>query len=110
MASVTIPAAHDGRQAFEETVLLDGVNFTLQFSWNNQRNFWTLTLLNSSGDVLVIKKIVADTPLLARYIAMDGFPTGDIIPIDTSKLGLDPGLFDLDDRVQLLYYSASDFL
>lgn len=110
MASVIIPASRNGSQRFGFVCQLDGINFRFDFDWNWVRSFWSFILSDSIGNLLITRRIVADSPMISKFIGVEGFPFGDIIAIDTSGKGQDPGLNDLNDRVQLLYLSVKDIV
>lgn len=110
MASTLLPLKNDGTQRFSFSIPLNNVLFQFEFGWNSIGSFWVMILSDSSGDILASRKIVIGTPLLFRYSADDRFPTGDIIALDTSNLDLDPGLFDLGNRVQILFSSVEDLI
>lgn len=84
--------------------------FGFEFAWNSQGKFWIMILSDAGGDILAVRKLVIGMPLLFRYSADFRFPTGDIIVLDTSNQDLDPGLFDLGNRVQLLFSSVEDLI
>lgn len=110
MASKFLPLKNDGTQRFSFTVSLNQVVFGFEFAWNSIGNFWTMILSDSSGDILVARKVVLGMPLLFRYASDDRFPTGDLIVLDTSGQDLDPGLYDLSSRVQVLFSSVEDLI
>lgn len=91
---------------FDLQTLLDGVTYTLAFRWNIRAAAWFMDILNEDGDTVIVAgiKIVVDFPL--NLYRADREPPGILIAQDTLGSGVDPGLGELGDRVQLKYVSA----
>lgn len=91
---------------FQQTVVLDGVEYGLVFRWNTRSHYWFMTVLDADGTVLAAgRKIVADRPLLQRD-TNPALPPGDLWCVTTT--GADPGLRDLGESAALLYVEAED--
>lgn len=98
----TIPIS-SATSNYTQRASLDGVDFEFRFLWNDRDRRWYLDLANSSGELLASgRKIVANRPMHTREVSED-LPAGYLVFIDLGDEGIDPGLFDLDDRVLLLY-------
>src|SRR6266404_1150818 len=107
MASQVLPTLTDGTQFYTQRVVLDGVAFVLQFSWNARDSSWYVLILDSSANPLLSRRLAVGSPLLGRF-KIQGLPAGEIMAMDTSGQDLDAGLTDLGGRVQLLYIPVAD--
>jgi hypothetical protein len=89
-------------------VPLEGTGYTLEFRWNTRESAWYMHVKTDIGDeILDSLKVVVSWPLGFR--SQDARrPPGCFLAQDTSGLGLDPGLNDLGDRVQLYYVEAAE--
>jgi hypothetical protein len=105
MATFIIPTRTDSEH-YEEQVELDGVVYGLKFAWNHRASGWFLSLAKQDGTpILSGLRIVADWPLL-HYCSHPDKPGGNLMAMDTSGAGLDPGLTELGSRVLLMYQEA----
>jgi hypothetical protein len=107
MASQLIPTLTDGTQAYTVTVRLDGVSFRFDFAWNPRGSFWSFILYDAAANPLVRRRVVVGFPLLARFKDVR-MPYGELVAIDTTQQGTDPGIDELGARVQLVYLAAAD--
>ena len=94
---------------YSESVVLDGNPYRLAFSWNTRGEYWSLTISDSSGNVLVDGlKLVINFELISEYAAA-GFPPGALLAVDTtgtlSRIGRD----DLGEKVRLYYLTGEEF-
>lgn len=107
---LTIPTKTDGTQAYGVTVPLDGVAYRFDFAWNARGQYWTALVSDSAGNPLVRRAVRIGTLFFARFRALNltGYPSGEVLVLDTSNQDLDPGLTDLGARVQLTYLSADE--
>lgn len=105
--SLTIPIV-PGDAFFDLQAVLDGVTYTLQFRWNVRLEAWFMDILDEQGVTMLLAglRLVANWPLGAYNTGRQ--PPGAFVAFDTSGEGLDPGLDDLGDRVQLKYFTAED--
>lgn len=98
-------------QRFSTT--LDGVPYVIDVKWNGRAGVWSLDLLDEDEDPIRSGvRIVLGAVLGRRGIALTDprMPTGFLVAIDLSGEGVDAGLDDLGDRVQVHYYSADETL
>lgn len=97
-----------GDPFFDVQVTLEDVTYTLQFRWNVREEAWYMHILDAEGTTVLHAglKLVADWPL-ATYTT-ERQPPGILVARDTSGEGRDPGLDDLGDRVQLVYYTLAE--
>jgi len=107
MAILRIPLPQ-GLPQFVQQVPLDGRTYTLRFHWNEREESWYMELADAE-DVTIIaaRKLVANWPLLHRR-PDERKPPGELFVIDATGPGVDPGLQDLDQRVQLQYFDAEE--
>lgn len=102
MAMVECPT-QDNLPAYRYVILLDGTNYTLTFTFNNRMSKWFLNLGDS-----VNNPIISQVPVIANWPLFDRFneaaiPLGTLFAFDTSGQNLDPGQFDLGNRVKQFY-------
>ena len=107
MATIIIPTRTDGTQLYSMRMTLGGVLYTLGLQWNDRDASWSLSITDSSGTLLLVKKITVGTPLTKNY-ASSALPAGEFLAVDTSGADLDPGLTDLGSRVLLTFTDAAD--
>lgn len=106
--SVQIPTGDGATPFFSVRAPLDGATYVLEFRWNVRANKWFMALFNEDRTIahMVGVAVVADW-FFGSYELNDG-PPGAFRAVDTSGQGIDPGLADLGDRVQIRYYSRAD--
>lgn len=95
--------AQNNLPSFRYTILLDGTNYTLTYTFNSRMGKWFLDLADAVGN-----EIVSQVPIIASWPLFDRFndlavPPGTLFAFDTSGQDLDPGQFDLGDRVLIFY-------
>lgn len=101
-------------QTFEDpfysmTVPLDGVDYLLEFSWNQREDAWYFDISLTDGTMLVRgTKIVCQADLLGRF-ADSRLPPGMLMAWPNTASKKAPGLRELGEgkRVTLLYFEAS---
>jgi hypothetical protein len=97
-----IPTRND-LPSYSYVISLDGVNFTLAYTFNDRMQKWFLNLADASGNQIVSQvPVIASMPLFDRFVA-EAVPAGTLFAFDTSGQNMDPGRFDLGDRVRMLY-------
>ena len=102
MATRIIPTLADSEH-YSERVELDGTIYGLTFMWNTREEAWFLSVADADGVALVSGvKLVADWQLF-QSVSNASMPPGEMVAVDTSGAGLDPGLTDLGERVLLMY-------
>jgi hypothetical protein len=82
---------------------IDGLLFHMTFVWNERASGWFLTLSDSAGDLIFDSiRVVVNFPLFV--LGRDSrWPGGNLITLDTTGQGIEPGLRDLGSRVVLYY-------
>jgi hypothetical protein len=94
--------------AFSQDVDLGASRYRLQFTWNTRGTFWTLDVLTTADEPIVMGvRLVTDWFLLQPY-QDPRLPTGYLFCCDMTGAGADPGRDDLGDRVQLVYDDTLD--
>jgi len=106
MALLIIPTRTD-LDNYEMSVELDGATYQFIFAWNYRDQAWYFSIADSDGVPIASGvRIVVDWILL-KHISDSRKPPGTLVAIDTAGTGVDPGLTELGDRVQLMYQEAA---
>jgi hypothetical protein len=93
--------------SYHYRVSLDGVTFTLYFTFNDRMGKWFVKLADRNGVTLLAPvPLAVNWPLVQRFQRAD-LPAGELIAYDTSGKNEDAGRFDLGDRVRLIYKEAA---
>lgn len=105
--SVTIPCSQV-LPHYTLTAQLEGVNYVLQFDWNDRGSEWFFTLMDTTlSPILAGAAIKLGQPLLSQ--TNDGRrPPGEFFAFDTSGQNVESGLTDLGGRVTFYYESIAD--
>jgi uncharacterized protein DUF6983 len=105
--SLTIPTRTD-LEDYDLQANLDDVIFTLRFRWNRRLGLWFMDVADEDGGIIQASiAVVIDFPLGAR-MRDSRWVGGFFLAVDTSTAHTDAGVTDLGDRVQLLYFQASE--
>lgn len=104
---ISIPVRKDLTH-FALQVSLDGVTYTLRVRWNARASAWFMDILTEDADDVIAAglRIVVGYPL--NLYRADRKPPGLLFAQDTSGRGVDPGLGELGERVQLFYLSTAE--
>lgn len=102
-----------------QTTSLDGRDYVFRFLYNEREGSWFFSLFDQDGDPIVQSiKVIVQLPLL-RLVTDERKPPGVLLALDTQapetdfssstkSLALDPGLFELGERVVLLYFPEAE--
>lgn len=106
---VEIPTRTD-LPAYEMSVPLDGTTFIVALYFNPRLNDdvgkWMISLSDVNRNLLIAPvPVVVTWALFDRFVDLEVLP-GTLFAYDTSGQDLDPGQFDLGDRVRLYYLEA----
>jgi len=102
----TIPLSTDAN--WTQVTTLGGRDFIFTFRWNAREMSWYLDIADQDNVLLAAsRKLVADYPVLTRRTD-PRLPRGVLWTIDRSGQGLDPGRYDLDERVILVFVEPGD--
>ena len=90
---------------FSEDIELDGVPFRFAFIYNSRGDYWTMTVADSNGNIIVAGlKVVIDYELIKSYgLFRTVLPAGLIFPVDPSEKTLRVGRDDLPTNVKVVY-------
>ena len=107
--SLKIPTRTDGASIYSFEVELDGSTFLFVFYWSEREAAWYFDLQTAEAEqILSSRKVVLDTPLLARHRSKRALPAGELFAVDSSDEGKRPGFEDLGTRVVLHYFTAAE--
>jgi hypothetical protein len=102
MSTLVLPI-EPGEPSFTVEVELSGRLYTLGFDYNTRLAAWSMSIFDASLSPIVQGvRVVADAGLLDIFVD-ERLPPGQILAVDTSEKGIDPGEDDLGDRVILVY-------
>lgn len=104
MLEIAIP---DG-PAWSQRVRLDGVYYTISVRWNDRAQVWMLDAGDSDGVVRVAGIAIRLGVHLLGQAQDPRLPPGALFATDSAPGALDPGRYDLGDRVRLLYLDAAE--
>lgn len=104
-----IPTRND-LPSYNQLIQLDGVNYYIFLYFNprmdNGAGKWFISIADQNQNLLAGPVPVVSTwPLFDRFVELS-IPPGMVYAFDTSGQNLDPGQFDLGDRVRLMYLEA----
>jgi len=106
MASVELPTRRD-LPAYNYRIDLDGTTYTLYFNYNDRMGKWMVAVGDEQGAVIIgYVPIIVNWPLFNRF-KDDALPPGTLAAYDSANTNLDPGRFDLGERVRMVYEEAS---
>ena len=89
-------------------VTLAGEQFILDVRWNTRESAWYLDVLQE--DETPIRqglKITLGLPI-GGHVADAAWPGGYFYALDTERTGVDAGLDDMGERVQLYWFDSSE--
>jgi hypothetical protein len=93
---------------FSQTVSLDGIDYQLQYKYNDRESFWYFNLLDTEDNPIKTGiKIVSNWPFL-RNVVNTTRPGGELIGVDTRQPPLDPGFDDLGFAVKMGYIEEDE--
>jgi hypothetical protein len=96
-----------GVPSFSERVMLERLQYTLDFHWNGRAERWFFQLYDSAGELICTRKVIPNWPLLGGLVHA-GRPPGEFVALDSQQLGTPIGLNDWGERVVLDYLEAAD--
>lgn len=102
MANRILPAFQT-LPAFSYQIDLQGTVYTLRYTFNTRMDKWTLDIRTEfEAPIVVGQPIISDWPIFERF-RDTRLPPGILFAYDTSGQAIDPGRFDLGNRVQMIY-------
>lgn len=107
MSILQIPV--DSTQAaFEQTMVLDGINYLLRIYWNTRDESWYLDLFATNETSIICGlKLVVNYDFIGFYVQTD-VPPGMFILYDDTNSEIPCGRNDLGNRCILLYITIDD--
>lgn len=106
MAYVEIPIRAD-LPAYEYTIELEQVQYTLGFNWNARIAKWFMDIMDKDGNPLVMGiKMLSGFPLKYKFVDA-AVPPGEFFLLDTANQNQDPKQDDFGSRVVLLYREST---
>lgn len=88
---------------FYQTVTLEGVDYQLDFVWNDRESFWYVSIKDDEGNERRSGlKAVCNFPI-TRHWKESNRPPGQFIFLDTREIPVDPGLDELGVEIPLTY-------
>ena len=105
MAFLEIPTNSDSEH-FDFEIDLEGVVYTLEFSYNKRRDLWNMSIIDLSGNLLLGNlPLLTDVPLTDQYVDEE-LPPGRFIMLDETGEQRDAGRNDLGATIKLFYDEA----
>lgn len=87
---------------------LEGVVFLLRRYWNKRAACWVLDILDELGQPLAVGLAVRSGSDMTGHLTIEGWPGGRIVAVDSTGSGIDPGIDELGQRVDLVYVTAQE--
>lgn len=95
--------------SYRMRVSLDGRAYVLDLRWSGREERWYLDLRDGAGALLAGSiKLVVGLPLLRRFGGRADLPPGELMVVDGRATPADPGLDELGESVQLVYFDAAE--
>lgn len=109
MAIVQIPVRSD-IPAYDVQVELEGVLYTLGFSYNARAGYWVMDIMDANETPILMGIRVISSWLMNDRFVMDELPKGDFFVFDTSGKNEDPLQDDFGKTKLLMYADSSEAL
>lgn len=84
---------------------LNGTNVILDIRWNTRDEAWYADISTEDGTVIAYGMKLVLGALIGGRVTSALFPPGYMIVSDLTGSGLDAGIDDMGDRVQVMFYS-----
>ncbi len=107
MTIYAIPCAPDDISNFKQKTQLDGVDYVLEFVWNQRDGHWLMHLLDQDEDPIMQGILLVTNYDLIKQCIDPRRPPGMLFIADALGLDEDPGYSDLGGRFTLGYVSAT---
>lgn len=107
MSGIVIPVTPEF-VSWRQRTALDGVDYLLDFDWNDRDSTWLLAMRKADGTLLRAGAVIDVIRPLLPSPTLD-MPQGIMVAIDLSGDSTRPGLNDLGTRVLLKYYSVGQY-
>jgi len=95
--------------SFNEVVVLDDTPYKMHFHWNNRGEYWSMSIADNDGTVLIDSvKLVNNYELIDRY-AGSGLPPGELYVADSGGVVFTIDRYSLSSgELQLVYVPESE--
>lgn len=108
MSNFEIPVRSD-LPFYDMEVTLNGTAFFLDFYFNKRKDRWYMNIRDQDKEpILMGIPLLVNQDLLFPFFSNEALPLGIFLVLDTEGLQLNPGEFDLGDRVKLMYNDLLD--
>jgi len=107
MAFVQLPVRTD-LPAYDIQTELDGVLYTLGFSYNARAGYWVMDISDANETPILMGIRIISGWLLTDRFVMDNLPPGDFFVFDTSGKNADPLQDDFGTTKLMMYADASE--
>lgn len=90
------------------SVVLSGAEYKLEFAWNEQNKYWTISLYTESEEpIFQGRKLVLDCNLFA-FCSHDNLPDGQLYAIDSTESKDEISELDLGNNRILIVYIPNE--
>jgi hypothetical protein len=108
MAILDIPTRSD-LDRYSLAAAIEGTEYRMVFSYNTRDEYWYLSIELTDGTPLVSgRPLVADTPLLNRWVNDELPEDGFLMAVDSTGDGEEAVKEDLGDRIRLVWVPLED--
>lgn len=109
MATLVIPTRTDGAPLYSFSIGLEDATYELAFRWVDRTPAWYMTIADESGTPLLASRKLVLGAFITRRFKNPALPPGDFYLYDSSGQDREAGLYDLGERVLLLYTEGPDW-
>lgn len=89
--------------AFSFQTDLDGTTYSFKFRHNSRTDLWTFDIQTANEEPIISGvSVIAGTLLLERFVD-ERLPEGDLFVLNKEDANVNPGRFDLQENVFILY-------
>lgn len=107
MAIFKLPIRND-LPAYDFSIDLDGVNYTLSFRYNSRMSLWIMDIKDSEQNNLKMGIPIQTEVDLISTLKKEGFPDGTFLAIHETGLKIDADREAFGNTIDLYYEEASE--
>lgn len=108
-----VPTPPSGVHSWEAQVPIGDALYTFAYNWNasaKTSGLWSLGVYDDQDEAIIVGcRIVLGIPI-GRTSTHDLFTSGRIVAVDMTGKHVEPGLYDLGQRVELRRYTIDQYL
>ncbi len=93
---------------YESEFLLDNESFRLLARYNKRVDAWFVSLYDAEGEPIAVGRRLTVGNLLFPWLVAQSRPAGQLIALDTTDEDVDPGQYDLGNRIVVMYFDAEE--